>query len=151
MDEVTGTACCVGVSSDGPADGLCRLEDVTCLVRRGKSYPAFDMAFTALPFFWRVAAGCSGGGSCSADSAASSFVRFVFLRPSPCAPFVPFCCSGLGSRAALRLRGGATGVGGRVAVSGGGRSACESEEPAESLAAERVTLGDMRIFVAQVR
>lgn len=54
-------------------------------------------------------------------------------------------CSGLGSRAAaLRLRevdgGGGFGVG---SVAAGG---LEVAEPAESLAEERVTLDDMRIY-----
>jgi hypothetical protein len=97
--------------------------------------PAEDMAALPLAFLER------GGASC-----ASTLVRFARPRreDTPSA-LVGGGCSGLDSRGALfLLRVEAGGREGAV-VGGGGLGVLSSAEPVDRLAAERVTLDDMRL------
>ena len=92
-----------------------------------------------MPFLKRVEA--AGAGD-SGGSGASILVRFE--RPRDCGASVGCAgCWGLGSRAGA-LRFLETVDSGREGGAGGW-AGVEFEEPAESLAEERVTLGDMRI------
>jgi hypothetical protein len=104
------------------------------------------MAAVALPFFRVFGVAGAGEGATSADSA-STFVRLVRRRDG--ASIAPAACSGLGSRAtAFRFFedvGGGGGAGGFVVCG----LVVELDEPAESLAAERVTLEDMRKWLWQ--
>lgn len=92
-----------------------------------------------MPFLKRVEA--AGAGD-SRGSGTSILVRFE--RPRDCGASTGSAgCSGVGSRAGA-LRFLETVDSGREGGAGGW-AGIEFEEPAESLAEERVTLGDMRI------
>jgi len=121
-DEGPDGACGADFSSEGPAEG-----------------PALDIADVALPFLKRVEAARAGD---SGGSGTSILVRFE--RPRDCGASTSSAgCSGLGSRVGA-LRFLETVDSGREGGAGGW-AGVEFEEPAESLAEERVTLGDMRI------
>lgn len=110
------------------------------------TYPALDIFADAFPFFRDF--GGADGGSPDADSVGSIFDR-LFRRVeagSTGAAGTTGACSGLVSwAAAFRFFDEDFGAGG--AGVDGDCWLLESvlDEPAESLAAERVTLGDMRV------
>jgi hypothetical protein len=100
------------------------------------------MTADALPFFLDFG---GGGGGTDADSVDSTFVRFVRRFEEDSVASTDAGCSKLASRAtAFRFLDAAVGWEG-VGALGDCWLAVELDEPAESLAAERVTLGDMRM------
>jgi hypothetical protein len=127
-------------SSEGPVDGLLRSatapED-----RPNEAYPAFDMAVADLPFLLARGLGMREAGA--AESAASTLVRFVRRRGGAWSAVSCSDSSGEGSRAAafrfLVEDGAGVGAGG-VEICG---LSSVLDDPVESLAEERVTLGGM--------
>jgi hypothetical protein len=107
------------------------------------------MAVDAFPFFLDFSGADGGGGGTDADSVGSTLERLVRrFDEDSVASGAADACSGLASRTdAFRFLddgfggGGAGAVGACWLVSG----VWEVDEPAESLAAERVTLEDMRM------
>lgn len=104
------------------------------------------MAVDAFPFFLGFGAADERGGGSDADSAGSIFDRLVRRVAEDSVASGPADgCSGLASRAdAFRFLDEDLGGGG-AGVSGACWLGSEVDEPAESLAAERVTLEDMRM------
>lgn len=116
------------------------------MLRRHSTYPASDMAADTFPFFLDFGRADGGGGGTNADSVGSTLERFVRrFEDGSVASGATGACSGLAPWAeAFRFLDEDLFVGGAGAV-GGCWLASEMDEPAESLAAERVTLPDMRM------
>jgi hypothetical protein len=130
--------CVIGCSWGWPRDSI---SPVSSRAKDGgRANPLLDIA-AAFPFLLRVAGAGVAGGCCSLDSTLARFVRLRDVVDSEVGG------SGLEARGAFRFRevvGGA--AGGEVVGAGGPEPEWLEEEPAESLAAERVTLGDMRNY-----
>lgn len=122
---------------------MTELEVIYHATKGHPSYPASDMAVDAIPLFLEVR-------KADAGSEGSTFDR-LFRRleaGSIGASESAGACSGLASWAgAFRFFDETLGCGGGAGAGVGGICwllGSELDEPAESLAAERVTLGDMR-------
>jgi hypothetical protein len=123
-----------------------KLEFIRHTSSRHATYPAVDMAADAFPFFLDFGAADERGGGPDTDSADSTFDRLIRrVDEDSVASGAADGCSGLASRAdAFRFLDEDFGGGG-VGMVGACWLGSEVDEPAESLAAERVTLEDMRL------